>query len=327
MKTILIVEDDRTLRENIAVFLVEENFNVVVADDGLEGIQKAIKNHPDLILCDISMPNMNGYDFLKTIQQINYTSSIPFVFLTAKAEKEDIRIGMHLGVDDYLTKPFDFNELLKVINVRLAKYEKIQQVNDEKFNALIETPAIGVFIFQNSKIVFFNETFAKIFGFSVQEFRNLGYDENFEEIINSEYSDKVINNLEKCINDASSSIHLEFLAIHKSLKDVSIEMYGSVINYKGVSSVIGSITDLGKSGKSLKSTTSSNLNSDMFTKREIEVLELICQGYTTNKVSEKLFISNRTVDTHRANLLSKSGCKNIAELLIYANKNNLINLP
>lgn len=320
MKTILIVEDDKTLRENIQTYLSEVGFNIVTAEDGLDGIQKTIKNLPDLILCDINMPGMNGYDFFKTIQQINYTSLIPFIFLTAKAEKDDIRTGMHMGVDDYITKPFDFNELIKVINLRIAKYEKIQKINDEKFNALAKAPSIGVYIYQNNKMVYYNEALAKIFGFTYEEFERMGFDESFEQLITDDEGPKVIEALNKCIIDTSSKIQIEFNCITKNSDEITVEMFGTVINYRGISSVIGNITDLSKAGAPHKKASTTL---DIFTKREIEIINLVCSGLTTNEISEKLFISNRTVDTHRANVLAKAGCKNAAELINYAIKNNI----
>jgi DNA-binding response OmpR family regulator len=100
MKKILIIEDDIVLRENTSEFIKKQNFEVFIAEDGLIGIQQTLKHLPDLILCDISMPNMNGYDFYKTIKQIKATSTIPLVFLSAKTKNEDIRIGMQMGADD-----------------------------------------------------------------------------------------------------------------------------------------------------------------------------------------------------------------------------------
>ena len=92
MKKILIIEDDTVLRENTAEFIKGQNFEVFIAEDGLVGIQQTLKHLPDLILCDISMPNMNGYDFYKTIKQIKATSTIPLIFFSARTENEDVGI-------------------------------------------------------------------------------------------------------------------------------------------------------------------------------------------------------------------------------------------
>jgi len=319
MKTILIVEDDRILRENTAAFLTEEGYKVLTAEDGMSAIQIVLKSLPDLILCDIAMPNMNGYEFHQFIQQINHTSTIPFVFLTAKAEKEDIRLGMRLGVDDYITKPFDLNELLKVIQIRIEKHEKFEKKSDDKFQALAQSPVIGTFIFQKDSFIFYNEALSEIFGFTFNEFSLL----NFEDIIDDKYKTEVFLKIEKCIQEINSSVQLEFEAVHKTKENLSIEMYGRSINYKGIPSIIGNMVDLGKEIKNLSNTHIKIDNSDGLTKREMEVLKLICKAYTTHQVSEKLFISERTVESHRAKLLTKSGCKNLAELIIYANKRNL----
>ncbi len=322
MNTILLIEDDKTLRENTSDFLSEEGFRVLTAEDGLIGVQLAIKHLPDLILCDISMPNMNGYDFYKTIQQINATSTIPLVFLTARTEKEDVRAGMQLGADDYITKPFDFSELLKVVKIRLAKQQRIIAVNDEKFYALIDNPQIGVYIYSNGKFIYNNSALAKVFGYDQEEFNNL----SLEEIIDDGYRENVFTEINKCFNGIKNTIHTKFDAIHKTLDKVTVELYGTVINYNGEASIIGNITSVNKDSDEQAISKKHTDNLEKLSRREQEVLELICKGYSTTDVATALFISQRTVDTHRANLLAKSGSKNIAELIMYAIRNRLITL-
>lgn len=121
MKTILIIEDDIALRENTAELLELSNFKVITAPNGKLGINKAIKYAPDIIICDIMMPEVDGYGVLETLSKNEITSQIPFVFLSAKTEHKEIRKGMDLGADDYLTKPFDEEELLSAIESRIAK--------------------------------------------------------------------------------------------------------------------------------------------------------------------------------------------------------------
>lgn len=124
MHKILIIEDDEILRENTSTFLKEEGFHVIEAKDGEEGLLSALENKIDLILCDISLPKLDGFGVYKKIEE--YDLNIPFIFVTARVEKEDIRDGMQLGADDYITKPFRIEDLLKSINTRLAKREKIE---------------------------------------------------------------------------------------------------------------------------------------------------------------------------------------------------------
>ncbi|OGQ22914.1 MAG: transcriptional regulator [Deltaproteobacteria bacterium RIFCSPLOWO2_02_FULL_44_10] len=121
MKKILLIEDDSVLRENTAEILTLAQYQVTTAKQGKEGIQKAKEMKPDVILCDIMMPELDGYGVLHILSKDPETASIPFLFLTAKAEKSDLRKGMELGADDYLTKPFDETELLNAIETRLKK--------------------------------------------------------------------------------------------------------------------------------------------------------------------------------------------------------------
>ncbi len=121
-KKILIMEDDKNVCENIKDFLSEEGFNVMTADNGIKGIEICNEWKPDMIICDIMMPSKNGYQVYEELSKIEGTKLIPFIFLTAKVEQKDIRYGMQLGVDDYLIKPFDLDDLMKTINIRLQKY-------------------------------------------------------------------------------------------------------------------------------------------------------------------------------------------------------------
>lgn len=121
MKTILIIEDNQEVRENTAEILELANYKVITAENGKIGVELAKAEHPDLIICDVMMPELDGFGVLHVLTKNSETASIPFIFLTAKTEKEDMRKGMNLGADDYLTKPFDDLELLDAIEIRLKK--------------------------------------------------------------------------------------------------------------------------------------------------------------------------------------------------------------
>lgn len=124
-KKILVIEDEKALRENIATLLSEEGYKVIICKDGVEGVGMAIKIKPDVIICDIMMHPIDGYEVINTLSACSDTKAIPFIFLTAKVEREDIRLGMELGADDYLLKPFKKEELLRAIRVRLKKREML----------------------------------------------------------------------------------------------------------------------------------------------------------------------------------------------------------
>lgn len=127
MKKILIIEDNPEVRENIAEILELSNYEVMTAEDGKKGVELALQLSPDLILCDIMMPGLDGYGVLHLLNKHVATYGIPFIFLTAKSEKADLRKGMEMGADDYITKPFDAIELLNAIEIRIKKSESIKQ--------------------------------------------------------------------------------------------------------------------------------------------------------------------------------------------------------
>ena len=121
MKKILLIEDNPEVRENTAEILSLANYEVIVAENGRIGVDLAQREKPDLIICDIMMPELDGYGVLHILSKNEHTAGIPFIFLTAKTEKSDIRKGMNLGADDYLTKPFDDTDLLNAIEARFQK--------------------------------------------------------------------------------------------------------------------------------------------------------------------------------------------------------------
>jgi CRP-like cAMP-binding protein/AmiR/NasT family two-component response regulator len=123
---VLIIEDNDDIREGVVEILELANYDVVAANNGKAGIELATECLPDLILCDIMMPELDGYGVLYLLAKNPETSTIPFIFLTAKADRTDMRKGMEMGADDYLTKPFDDMELLAAVESRLSKKHKQQ---------------------------------------------------------------------------------------------------------------------------------------------------------------------------------------------------------
>ena len=132
MTKILVIEDELFVRENIVELLEAEDFEVFSTENGILGILWAQENIPDLVICDVMMPEINGYEVLAEMRELPMTSLTPFIFLTAMAVKGDIRQGMELGADDYLTKPFTREELLGAIHSRLAKQAKLMQQYDRE---------------------------------------------------------------------------------------------------------------------------------------------------------------------------------------------------
>ncbi len=145
MTKILVIEDELPVRENLVELLEAEDYETYGTENGSIGAIWAYNNYPDLIICDVMMPEIDGYEVLSILQENPVTASIPFIFLTAKADKTDIRSGMNLGADDYLTKPFTRQEVLSAISTRLSKqkifseqYEQERQRTQELQQKLME---------------------------------------------------------------------------------------------------------------------------------------------------------------------------------------------
>lgn len=132
MKKVLFIEDDTVVRENTAELLELSNYNVITGSNGRIGVSLAKQELPDIIICDIMMPELDGYGVLQALAEDPETRHIPFIFLSAKTEHKDIRRGMDLGADDYLTKPFEEEELLSAIESRLAKVAILKNIQDKE---------------------------------------------------------------------------------------------------------------------------------------------------------------------------------------------------
>ncbi len=144
MTRVLVIEDDKNIRGDILELLEGEGFGASGAGNGLAGVAAARADLPDLILCDIMMPGLDGFGVLDELSQDPVTATIPFIFLTAMADKSDVRRGMELGADDYLTKPVGQAELLKAIEARLAKRAALDTKFQKKLQDLRDTLAFSL---------------------------------------------------------------------------------------------------------------------------------------------------------------------------------------
>jgi two-component system, sensor histidine kinase and response regulator len=155
MTRILVIEDEKLLLEEVLDLLGFGDFEALGAANGLEGVKLARQELPDLIICDIMMPEMDGFEVLNQLRGSSSTENIPFIFLTARVDKNDMRRGMDLGADDYLTKPFTHNDLFNAINSRLAKQASVRRFTDKALDELrhsllltlpheLRTPLVGI---------------------------------------------------------------------------------------------------------------------------------------------------------------------------------------
>jgi two-component system, OmpR family, alkaline phosphatase synthesis response regulator PhoP len=132
MSSILVIEDDTEILENIEEILSDQNFQTLATSDSLVGLQLAKEESPDLVLCDVMMPQLDGYGVLSHLRQHEGTATLPFIFLTGRSDRADLRLGMELGADDYLTKPFTNEELVRAIEICLNKRTKIANQYESK---------------------------------------------------------------------------------------------------------------------------------------------------------------------------------------------------
>lgn len=153
MRKIVVIEDNNDIRESIVEILELANYKVLLAKNGIEGVALAIAEVPDLILCDIMMPDLDGYGVLYLLAKNATTSSIPFIFITAKSERADLRKGMEMGADDYLVKPFGRLELLNAIEIRLNKKIKEQQFYSQSLDEDISDIPKKVGLAELSKLI------------------------------------------------------------------------------------------------------------------------------------------------------------------------------
>ncbi len=139
MVKILVIEDSKDLRDDVVEMLALEGYETQGAENGAVGVKLAREIFPDLIVCDIMMPELDGYGVLQDLRSTSNTATIPFIFLTAKTDRVDMRHGMVLGADDYLTKPFRVNELLDSIRVRLEKIAELEKAASKRIDAMAES--------------------------------------------------------------------------------------------------------------------------------------------------------------------------------------------
>src|SRR5689334_2336590 len=133
---VLVIDDTAEVRMIIEESQKIYGFTTMVADDGVNGVEMACQHSPDLIICDINMPNMDGYEALTAIRNNDATATTPFIFLSGATEKPNVRRGMELGADDYLTKPFTHKELVTAVNARLAKRAELERQSEKKLDEL-----------------------------------------------------------------------------------------------------------------------------------------------------------------------------------------------
>jgi len=317
---VLLIDDDTDLRNTISELLVNEGFETLLAENGSQGIQKAIQHRPNAIVCDIVMPGINGYEVFNMLKQISSTAVIPFIFLSAKSTKEDILLGLRLGADDYIPKPFEFKDLLKVIKNRIDSRKKIIELSDEKFNALINNSSSGTLILNGQTIEYANKRFTSMLGYDQEELTG----NNLINIIHKDDITDIVDSISKCQIGLVKDFEVEFKAIHKNNTFVNVLFTGSLVNFNGDKKIVANCSPV-HNGVHPNSINKKNLPVKLST-REIEILTHICEGLTNSQIAAKLFLSERTIEGYRTKLFDKTGTTSAVSLAMWAVKNKIINI-
>lgn len=355
-KKILVIEDDPDIGMLMTTILNGNGFQCIYTKTGGEGIQKAFELVPDLILCDICMSPMDGYQVHNILSESSMTRHIPFIFVSGRAATEDITLGLKLGVDDYIIKPFHNKSLIKSVNMRLEKHENLLKIGKTQLEILLDMMPNAVFVTDCDTITEVNNSFRKIFGFENKDIHNLN--------IRTLFEPKSFKALQTVLMDCSNNVFDSYNGEVKILlKDNSTQSallsLSKTDKHPTAGKIIGVITPLKTTpntisqqeiniiSKALKEENirvsdrlihklSSALNGKevnhskesevAFSKREKEVLKLSCDGLPIKLIADKLCISDRTVEKYRASLMNKTGSKNIVEVLVYAIKSSLIEI-
>jgi DNA-binding NarL/FixJ family response regulator len=352
---ILVIEDDPLFLKTIRNVLVQNGYDVCIAGNGAIGIQKAFEYNPDLILCDIQMNPVDGYQVYNVLKESTLIDRIPFIFLTGHSELEEIRTGLDLGVDDYFVKPFSNKNLLNSIENRLKKFKKLTDIGRREFNALFHLTSNGIFLFNGNTLFNANPSLLKMLDLKEDAITSL----IISDILDEFSFHKISEGIAKCSRGMLDSFSEEISLISKNGRKfeatISISVYEK---YSGYSLMIAIITPIVKQNSESDFFISDVLNllkkekiviseslgdkiaevfkqhtlnmksqkNEFFSSRENEILCLSMEGLPIKIIADKLKISDRTVEKHRSKLMEKTNSNNMIEVIIYALKHNLVEI-
>ena len=354
---ILIIEDDQNVGLTIQNILANRNYDVCYVNNGASGIQKAFEYLPDLVLCDIKMNPINGYQVYKVLEESSLLNHTPFIYLSGSSELDEIRFGMALGADDYIVKPFKNDDLIRSIEKRLEKFRIIRDEAKGEFNRLFNLSPFGLLLFDGNKIYKANPAFLSQIQskdiiaeeFKIENFIEPEYYQQLKETMQAHKTDKT-----EIFNDNVTLKSIDGNRIPKRFVVSEFERYSNYTLYIGlfyehstsvaspiiygyadevnsllkqenikISEALGEkITNIFKQ----KTLNINNQNNTLFTKRENQVLCLAMEGLPIKAIADRLDISDRTVEKHRTRLMQKSGATNMIEVIIFSLNNCLVQI-
>jgi DNA-binding NarL/FixJ family response regulator len=290
MQRILVIENEDEIREMIVDALKVKGFIVAESSNGKIGLQTAQQFHPQLVLCDVDMPDMSGYTILQELRLDRELGNIPFIFLTDFLSIEEWRKGMNLGADDYLTKPPHARELVATVVLQLSKHAKIFKQNTD-ISHISESKRYS----QKKRLS--------------EKLRLTPRQNKILQLFNQEKSIKEIAD--------EQSISLEVATV---LEDISARLNNRL-------NLNNQLDDqLNKPQLQQPRSNENPIDDKRLTPRQREILKLVANGMTTKEIASSLFISVKTVETHRGQLMERLNIRDLAGLIRYAFRTGLINL-
>jgi DNA-binding NarL/FixJ family response regulator len=351
---ILIIEKDPLSIRKIQKDLTSEGYNACCVNNGASGIKKAFEYNPDLIVCSREMETIGGFQIYEILKQSSLTDRIPFIFVSNSSDLSDLRKAMNLGVDDYLIKPFDTKDLIRSIEKRLSKYKILKETGKREYKKLSDLSPNGIFIFDDH-LIEANLAFLAMFKIKKEDITTF----TLEEFLEPHSLQRVNEKISQCIHGIADSFYEEVIFTLVSGESFEGTLYVCIIEkYTGYALKAGLVIlnnskrnhseatalDIQKILVSEKVNIPESLEQKLadvfkknnnhfknqlttpFSEREKEVLCLSMEGHPTKIIADKLSISDRTVEKHRARLMEKTNSNNMIEVIVYSLRNNLINI-
>jgi DNA-binding NarL/FixJ family response regulator len=353
---ILIIDDDQHLGRTIENVLKSKGYDVCYASNGAIGIQKAFEYNPDLILCDINMHPIDGYQVYNVLKESSLINRTPFIFITGNSDLQDIRFGLNQGVDDYFVKPFDNNNLISSIEKRLSKYQKIKAIGEREFNILFKLSPYGIFLSDGNMIFDANPALIKTLELDEKNITSYSISDILDPISFQPVKEKIQN----CAKGLLSSFNEDVILMSKNGNKTHVILSVSVYEKHSDHSFMLGLVSLNSSNKAtendiyiseiLKVLKKENIvvteamgkkltdifkihnvkikeqKNSIFSDRENQVLFLSMEGLSTKIIADRLSISDRTVEKHRSSMMVKTNSNSMIEVIIYALRNNLIDI-
>ena len=355
-KKILLIDGDQNFGDIIKKYLTLHKYNVCYASNGASGIEKAFEYNPDLILCDINIDRIDGYQVYNILTDSHLLKKIPFIFLKQNATIEDVRHGMNLGADDFFAKPINIPDLVRSMEFRLQKFKNNGYEAAHEFNTLFQLSPIGIIIFSEHAVLMANQSIKTLLKIDKQasniRIENLFTSSSLVKI--KSWIQQSIKGVDNVFNERITIKDILGEALELNLVMSQFTKYSDFIQFIGFFAPVPTvrsylindqlanevcsllkrekitITDnLGEKITHIikqRSVSFNNQNNSLFTKRENQVLCLSMEGLPIKIIADKLSLSSRTVEKYRTKLMKKSGAKNIVEVIVFSLKNGMIKI-